>query len=48
MPGTETQAPEFEAVRAAAQRARAAAPAVRAAGGAAVDEALRTAATLIR
>ncbi len=41
-------APEYEAVRAAAERARAAAPAVRAAGGAAVDEALRTAASLIR
>ncbi|MDN5915650.1 MAG: aldehyde dehydrogenase family protein [Pseudonocardia sp.] len=43
-----TEAPEFAAVQAAAERARDAAPAVRAAGGAAVDAALRTAAALIR
>jgi glutamate-5-semialdehyde dehydrogenase len=43
-----TETPEATAVRAAAQRAAAAAPGVRAAGGAAVDAALRTAATLLR
>lgn len=42
------EAPEFAAVRTAAQRAAAAAPGVRAAGGAAVDAALRTAAGLLR
>ncbi|WP_051232983.1 aldehyde dehydrogenase family protein [Pseudonocardia asaccharolytica] len=40
--------PEFDAVRAAAERAAAAAPGVRAAGGAAIDAALRTAAGLLR
>jgi glutamate-5-semialdehyde dehydrogenase len=40
--------PEATAVRAAAERAAAAAPGVRAAGGAAVDAALRTAADLLR
>jgi glutamate-5-semialdehyde dehydrogenase len=48
---TSTAAPastEAEAVRTAAQRAAAAAPGVRAAGGAAVDAALRTAAGLLR
>jgi glutamate-5-semialdehyde dehydrogenase len=43
-----TESPEATAVREAAQRAAAAAPAVRAAGGAAVDAALRTAAGLLR
>lgn len=43
-----TEIPEFAAVRAAAQRAAAAAPGVRAAGGAAVDAALATMAVLIR
>jgi glutamate-5-semialdehyde dehydrogenase len=43
-----TDTPEATAVREAAQRAAAAAPGVRAAGGAAVDAALRTAATLLR
>lgn len=43
-----TEAPEFAAVREAAQRARGAAPAVRAAAPGAVDEALRVAAALIR
>ena len=42
------QAPEFAAVRAAAERAAAAAPGVRAAGGPAVDAALREAAALLR
>ncbi len=42
------QTPEVTAVREAAQRAAAAAPGVRAAGGAAVDAALRTAAGLLR
>ncbi|HVL84093.1 MAG TPA: aldehyde dehydrogenase family protein [Pseudonocardia sp.] len=40
--------PEAAAVREAAQRAAAAAPAVRAAGGDAIDDALRTAAMLLR
>jgi len=43
-----TESPEATAVREAAQRAAAAAPGVRAAGGAAVDAALRTAAVLLR
>jgi glutamate-5-semialdehyde dehydrogenase len=43
-----TESPEAAAVREAAQRAAAAAPGVRAAGGAAVDAALRTAAALLR
>jgi glutamate-5-semialdehyde dehydrogenase len=43
-----TESVEATAVREAAQRAAAAAPGVRAAGGAAVDAALRTAATLLR
>jgi glutamate-5-semialdehyde dehydrogenase len=43
-----TESVEATAVRKAAQRAAAAAPGVRAAGGAAVDAALRTAATLLR
>jgi glutamate-5-semialdehyde dehydrogenase len=43
-----TETPEATAVRAAAQRAAAAAPGVRAAGGAAIDAALRTAAGLLR
>ncbi|MHA6620022.1 aldehyde dehydrogenase family protein [Pseudonocardia sp. DLS-67] len=43
-----TETPEAAAVREAAQRAAAAAPGVRAAGGAAVDAALRTAAALLR
>jgi glutamate-5-semialdehyde dehydrogenase len=43
-----TESPEATAVREAAQRAAAAAPGVRAAGGAAVDAALRTAADLLR
>jgi glutamate-5-semialdehyde dehydrogenase len=43
-----TESPEATAVREAAQRAAAAAPGVRAAGGAAVDAALRTAAGLLR
>jgi len=43
-----TETPEAAAVREAAQRAAAAAPGVRAAGGAAVDAALRTAAILLR
>ncbi|MEQ3551472.1 aldehyde dehydrogenase family protein [Pseudonocardia nematodicida] len=42
------EAPEFAAVREAAQRARAAAPAVRAAGEGRIDDALRAAASLIR
>ncbi len=42
------QAPEFAAVRTAAERAAAAAPEVRAAGGPAIDAALRTAAGLLR
>ena len=42
------EAPEFAAVREAAQRARAAAPAVRAAGEGAVDDALRAAVARIR
>jgi glutamate-5-semialdehyde dehydrogenase len=45
---TPTETPEATAVREAAQRAAAAAPGVRAAGGAAVDAALRTAADLLR
>ena len=45
---TVTAGTDAEAVRAAALRAVAAAPGVRAAGGAAIDGALRTAATLIR
>jgi glutamate-5-semialdehyde dehydrogenase len=45
---TPTETPEATAVREAAQRAAAAAPGVRTAGGAAVDAALRTAATLLR
>ncbi|TQM38587.1 aldehyde dehydrogenase family protein [Pseudonocardia cypriaca] len=45
---TPTETPEATAVREAAQRAAAAAPGVRAAGGAAVDAALRTAAELLR
>lgn len=45
---TPTETPEAAAVREAAQRAAAAAPGVRAAGGAAVDAALRTAAALLR
>ncbi|WP_339123358.1 aldehyde dehydrogenase family protein [Pseudonocardia sp. D17] len=47
-PAADQQAPEFAAVRAAAQRAAAAAPGVRAAGGPAIDAALRTAARLLR
>jgi glutamate-5-semialdehyde dehydrogenase len=43
-----TESPEATAVREAAQRAVAAAPGVRAAGGAVVDAALRTAAELLR
>ena len=43
-----SEAPEYPAVRTAAQRAAAAAPGVRAAGGEAVDAALRTAAVLLR
>jgi glutamate-5-semialdehyde dehydrogenase len=43
-----TETPEATAVREAAQRAAAAAPGVRAAGGAVIDDALRTAAELIR
>jgi glutamate-5-semialdehyde dehydrogenase len=39
---------DAEAVRGAAQRAAAAAPGVRAAGGSAIDAALHTAAALIR
>ena len=46
--GTDQDTPEYRAVREAAQRARAAAPGVRAAGGPAVDRALRTASSLIR
>ncbi|MHA6796491.1 aldehyde dehydrogenase family protein [Pseudonocardia bannensis] len=42
------QAPEFDVVRTAAERAAAAAPGVRAAGGPAIDAALRTAAGLLR
>ena len=42
------EAPEFTAVRTAAQRAAAAAPGVRSAGGPAVDTALRTMATALR
>ncbi|MBN9800448.1 aldehyde dehydrogenase family protein [Pseudonocardia alni] len=47
-PQETTEAPEFAAVREAAQRARAAAPAVRAAGEGRIDDALRAAASLIR
>jgi glutamate-5-semialdehyde dehydrogenase len=43
-----TESPEAVAVRAAAERAAAAAPGVRAAGGPAIDAALRTAAALLR
>lgn len=43
-----TETPEATAVREAAQRAAAAAPGVRAAGGPAIDAALRTAAGLLR
>jgi glutamate-5-semialdehyde dehydrogenase len=43
-----TVTPEFAAVREAAQRAAAAAPGVRAAGGVAIDAALRTAAAFLR
>ncbi|GAA5139278.1 aldehyde dehydrogenase family protein [Pseudonocardia adelaidensis] len=43
-----TESPEATAVREAAQRAAAAAPGVRAAGGSRVDAALRTAADLLR
>ncbi|MFP5023214.1 aldehyde dehydrogenase family protein [Pseudonocardia phyllosphaerae] len=43
-----TESPEYAAVREAAQRARAAAPAVRAAGDGAIDDALRAAAARIR
>ncbi|MEV1295661.1 aldehyde dehydrogenase family protein [Pseudonocardia sp. NPDC049635] len=42
------EAPEFAAVRVAAQRARAAAPAVRAAGAGRIDDALRAAGARIR
>lgn len=45
---TREPAPEFEAVRLAAQRAAAAAPGVRAAGAGTIDAALRTAAVLLR
>ena len=47
-PQETTEAPESAAVREAAQRARAAAPAVRAAGEGRIDDALRAAASLIR
>ncbi|WP_226362925.1 aldehyde dehydrogenase family protein [Pseudonocardia sp. ICBG1142] len=47
-PQETTEAPEYAAVREAAQRARAAAPAVRAAGEGRIDDALRAAASLIR
>lgn len=47
-PVTPTDTPEATAVRAAALRAAAAAPGVRAAGGAAIDAALRAAAVLLR
>ena len=44
----DTHTPEQAAVRAAAERAAAAAPGVRAAGGPAIDAALRAAAELLR
>lgn len=47
-PQQTTEAPEHAAVREAALRARAAAPAVRAAGEGRIDDALRAAASLIR